>query len=58
MKQKGLLAYRPTNKAAIVGSIFDSSEDDRREALLNTLRRGPETALGDEQKGNDIPHSR
>ena len=49
MKQKGLRAYRPTNKAAIVGGIFDSSEDERREELVDTLRQGPAAALGDEQ---------
>lgn len=53
-----MLAYKPTNKAAIVGGIFDWSEGDRREALLDTLRQGPEAALGDAQKEDAIPPSR
>lgn len=53
-----MLAYRPTNKAVIVGGIFDPPEDDRREELLDTLRQGPEAALEDEQQEDSIPPSR
>jgi len=46
-----LPASRPTNKAAIIGGIFD-----RREELLDTLRQGPEEVLvQDEGKKRVLP---